>query len=97
MARSTDGLTQADTGLHADGFIDVFFEDRTDFLVFFQRQVIQGDTFVDTDQNKLSDDAVGITEWYTMFYKIIGSISSVGETIFAAGSLWLCKKFSETS
>ena len=54
MARSTDGLTQADTGLHADGFIDVFFEDRTDFLVFFQRQVIQGDTFVDTDQNKLA-------------------------------------------
>ena len=57
MAGSTDGLTQADTGLHADGFIDVFFEDGTDFLVFFQRQVIQGDTFVDTDQNKLSDDA----------------------------------------
>ena len=69
MARSTDGLTQGDTGLHADGFIDVIFEDRTDFLVFFQRQVIQGDTFVDTDQNKLSDDAVGITEWYTMFYR----------------------------
>ena len=81
MSRSTDCVTLLNTFFHADGCIYVIFKYRTDGLVLVETKLVEGDVLLYALQNELADDAVCITERYTVIYKVICGICCVGESV----------------
>ena len=46
-----------------------------------QSHIIQSDILINTEQNQLSHDSLGITEWNTVIYQIICCIGCIGKSV----------------
>ena len=92
LAGSPYGKALLHTGLHADGLIYVLLKHRTDGLVFFQAEIIQGNSFGNASKDQLSHDAVGIPERHSLIHQIIRRICGIGKAVLCTGLHYLFPK-----